>query len=453
MLVTIQSIALCLILILSNSNFIKGLDWEQTLDLFRQQSQFCSLDFKEDERSGVYLTEMLSGYDYPAYIRKYGRIPYTGFKILKFFDWQFSGKKEHIKFKKQMRVIYCNYGRLQMNKIIDIPKDINWEIPICDYIPSERLFRKPRTYQKLVEIFRRPTLSSSKALAYAHPENFHCFKIARKKKYAVNANLNFFPGTWVGAWFYYNLTNSEKRELLNSHMSSNLEFFEDIDKFIIQKERVVPLAPLVSDTMKNEWNEWFYPFPNITFRRNLPYLYTLPYFFTFEELREWSENNEPLFLKFWKGNFSKPISDYMLEKTIEQTSIQNISIHMYDVKFFNMWKEKEKINWCELVSFDERYNYTAEDIDRVTLLFEQATSKFKILREPTKENYIKVLNNKLTKLRLLLPTFNQTINGSIHAVEQLMWNELKFHDQLLEALSNFPSYFQDIKRAWLKWDI
>ena len=321
---------------------------------------------------------------------------YTGFKLIKkhYIKNAFTGILSHISFN------YCEHGKLLWNKDFPISLaqlyDFDWDKPICVYYRSSlqdkivsssfdinftnatnvkkhnetkqlktmlaqtrKSVKGPLKFQSM----EKQELPSLKSLALNDPENFFCFKYARRKKYA-NSDLNvFFPQQWVGGLFYCDLNVEEKVNFLMSNMDSDLN---SINQNLVHNTcsfaNAIPMLPVIADQYNNYWTD-YEGFKTTTKKRNkkeahfemvknVPYLYTPQMTNIFDlKTKGTLEYNE-----------TSNIDEYHFQKKMPPSFLPNWKFKALD--YFRktpFMAQAEK--WFNDISVTESYKYNQSDMN------------------------------------------------------------------------------------------
>ncbi|KAI8386489.1 uncharacterized protein CGFF_03210 [Nakaseomyces glabratus] len=159
---------------------------------------------------------------------------YTGFKIYKHFLFQFLPPLVD----NSIKVTFCRDGVSQWTVTQNMQEDIDWNKFICIYDGKSNI------------------TSSLRTAAINDINNYHCFKLARRKKY-VKRNYSFFlPGSFIGGLYYCNLSKNQKIQILDSS-TSNLVVLHSNPMPLCNENNTIPLLPLVSDDLRGYWSYWY----------------------------------------------------------------------------------------------------------------------------------------------------------------------------------------------------
>ncbi|QLL33648.1 hypothetical protein HG536_0E05590 [Torulaspora globosa] len=222
---------------------------------FTLQDKICSMKFDPKDGSYWRFFEQVTGFILPPYLDNYDKTPYTGFKFLRTYSFQPTSLNSET----NLLMAFCSDGKVQWDLSVPVKQDIDWKKPLCVHIATETVEtpQKKHFWAKILDIGKPPGIrkKSKKETAIADLDNFHCFKLARRKKY-FNRNISlFFPGSWVGGIYFCDLTDESKRDLIRS-MDDNLLLKEAGDFDFCTKTNAIPLMPLESDNYSKSWREY-----------------------------------------------------------------------------------------------------------------------------------------------------------------------------------------------------
>lgn len=223
---------------------------------FVVQDKICSINFDPKDGSYWRFFEQVSGFRVPSYLSKHTKTPYTGFKFLRTYSFQPTSLNSET----NLLVAFCSEGKVQWDLYVPVKEDIEWKKPLCVYTApkvNEVSEKKQKVWGK---IFRKDDFlakkeKSRKEKALEDLDNFHCFKLARRKKYFNRSMSLFFPGSWVGGMYFCDLTNESKEDLVNQ-MDSNLLLKEYSGREFCTPENAIPLMPIESDDYSKTWSEY-----------------------------------------------------------------------------------------------------------------------------------------------------------------------------------------------------
>lgn len=170
--------------------------------------------------------------------------------------------------------------------------------------------------------------------------DMHCYKMARRKKYALRDLMIYAPRTWVGGLFECNNSDEDKKKYLTGMKSSRL--FAKPYEIQCNAENATPLYPLIADDITKLQYE--YDKGSLAIIRT-PYLYT-------------PTNLDP---RFGKPSEVLGLANAFLRNVINKDSTDKLP---YD-------------NWFEEIDINENYTYTAEDLKSITNAVTNATHLLK----------------------------------------------------------------------------
>lgn len=222
---------------------------------FELQDKICSMKFDPKDGSYWRFFEQVTGFILPPYLDNYDKTPYTGFKFLRTYSFQPTSLNSET----NLLMAFCSEGKVQWDTSVPVKQDIDWKKPLCVHVTAETIEtpEKKGFWAKILDRGKPSGIrkKSKKEKAIADLDNFHCFKLARRKKY-FNRNVSlFFPGSWVGGMYFCDLTNESKRDLISS-MDDNLLLKEADDFDFCNKTNAIPLMPLESDNYSKSWREY-----------------------------------------------------------------------------------------------------------------------------------------------------------------------------------------------------
>lgn len=341
---------------------------------------------------------------------------YTGFNFYKKYYF----KLLPFQVSSSMITSFTYQGRKQWEIVQPFQEDIDWEMPFCVYENSNLT---------AVQVMKK-----TKYLAMQDPDNFHCFKMARRKKYMNRQVSIYLPWTWVGGLFFCKMTNMDKLQVLGM-MNNHLVFYNNVGKSnmtsqstgsFCTRENAVPLLPLIADDYsKNHANEIELD-PNksilgklkdLSFSKVIPYVYT-PNIKRAQDFTYTSESVsiDPELRKF----------QYYLNGL---TSINS------DLK--------PKEHWYSQLEVQENYQLSEEDYSQVGKMIDKTMDKIdSISNFPTSNN---ILFSQGTRTALKQHGIRRTI---LNRLESLFWKFISVRDRSLTIINTHDEEFDAIKADW-----
>ncbi|SCU93168.1 LADA_0G01684g1_1 [Lachancea dasiensis] len=223
---------------------------------FATQNKLCSMDHVNGQGSYRHLVSTLTGVDLGAFGKS--KRMYTGFKFHKVYYFESLFKRV----RPSLQMSYCNRGKLRWQAFQHYSSDISWNKPLCVYTPKETIWAgdhkkhwkwfnlpKKTTPQKKLE-----SGTSLKEMAHNDIDNFHCFKLARREKYAHRNVSLYLPNKWIGGLFYCRLNQTTKYSVLE-RLSDDLGTFDGDYYPLCSLDTAIPLEPLISDSYWRQWTE------------------------------------------------------------------------------------------------------------------------------------------------------------------------------------------------------
>ncbi|KAH3903487.1 uncharacterized protein SCODWIG_01085 [Saccharomycodes ludwigii] len=240
---------------------------------------------------------------------------YTGVKIMK--KHVISNRVSTIE--DILSLNFCYKGKLV--KSIDIDKHLDkkfkindWKAPICFYLDdtpqnsyslrdnTTHLVSHIKTYltkNKYYKFLFKPKNilnETLKSKSLKNIDKFHCFKVARRKKYSYRDLNIFFPQQWVGGLFYCKQDTALKKLVLNNYLDDNLEMLsinnhdnsgteKDTDsgndyKIMCNISIAKPVLPLIADNFRRYWTEYDGLKKNSKHFIDFKYVKIIPYLLT-----------------------------------------------------------------------------------------------------------------------------------------------------------------------------
>lgn len=108
-----------------------------------------------------------------------------------------------------------------------------------------------------------------KGLRMKDLDGLKCYKLARRKKYALRQMMLYAPYTWVGGIFECEVSQQAKEHYLKSLQDSR-DFIKPF-QFKCDANNSRPLFPLIADDITQQWIE---KEKGLTLSQRIPYLYT-----------------------------------------------------------------------------------------------------------------------------------------------------------------------------------
>lgn len=240
--------------------------------------------------------------------------------------------------------------------------------------------------------------------------NLKCFKLARRKKYALRKLMVYAPFSWVGGIFECEVPDEVKIEYLKNLKDSN-NFLKNFN-FKCNNTNSKPLLPLIADDLGSQWIE---KEKGVAFSQRVPYLYT------------------PSLLDFRYG------------KSIDSLSLKNESKLSIENQFKKVGIPLN--NWFEEIEINEEYNYTNYDIGILSRTMTTSINFINDLLVSTKNDSI--LNNyDWNKPELFGLSSIETNKLSIDYLEQKFLNLLPYTYKKNNVNSSFLKVLRNTQNLW-----
>ncbi|SJM81742.1 uncharacterized protein ZBIST_0095 [Zygosaccharomyces bailii] len=390
---------------------------------FETQDKICSMKYAEKEGSYKKMFEMLSGLEVPAYLKEYNKKPFTGFKVLRTYNVKFL----NLALASSIDFIFCKEGKVQWIIKQPLQEDLNWSVPLCVYTPH--LVHEMQSRKGSEKKSFNTKRSSPRNDAQNDLSNFHCFKLARRKKYTNRKASFFYPRSWIGGIFYCDLTDDMKRETLN-RMHENLVFKRGMGEKICTRKNSIPLVPLQSDDYSKNWLEFgilkqdkspFRTFcPQIT--KYVPYINT--------------PNDALSRLNFENCNVSAVSAPHMWRKSIRDEAL---SIFQRN-KAYSHAKEP----WYSEIEVEEDYKITSEDISLWEELMERTIDELGSVANLANKSFLSSspidIKSHVTSKGLLKKILKK--------IETKIWNRLQLHDKIISIVGDNPQSLENLGGEW-----
>lgn len=403
---------------------------EKIKQALKTQDKLCSLEFEKDDGSYQRIFETVTGWNMPTPMKEYDKKLYTGFKFLRTYNFQFLS----LILDYSLKVVFCNEGKVQWEKNQPLQDDVDWDIPLCVYTPE------PTNKGDIIKgsIFDRQTRKGNRTVQLSHSlkvraqndlSNFHCFKLARRKKYTNRRVSLFFPRSWVGGIFYCNLDDDMKKNTL-LQMNSNLVFFNNKGHHLCTQNNSIPLVPLQSDDYGKNWIEYkgpglfsvFGKFPKFEVTKYVPYLFT---------------PNIPIAIK---------PSDFATTNSLLSTWKKPWREQLVSIFQTNSLLSNTKEPWFSEIEVEEKYDLSSEEISNLGDLAHRTTYKI-ITIAGASQNSAKsflstaVLDEPKGKSRSILKKI-------LDKMELKIWSHLMLLDKSIAIMGGNTTNLKDLESEW-----
>lgn len=303
---------------------------------------------------------------------------FTGFKVHRVFYFHQLYKRSG----KALKITYCNEGKVVFEtekQLTNYVKD--WNQPWCFFESKEQ--ENPNNSLK----------------------NFHCLKMARRKKYAIRPFDVFIPYTWVGGLFYCDVDMDAKQTIFQSLQSDGISTSNAMEFCSLSNS--IPIQPLYASTYSDSWSEVMakklIPFITLLSKRKtktyVPYLQTPN-------------------LSMAPTNFS--LSSYYMNTSMSQIPDfkSKLSTKELLIDWYSRRKSSKELSWFQEIEVSERYHYDKEDNFKLTL----ATEKLKDIISPL----LQLSTIEQDKLSLPWRTLNKVATTKL-------WKTLSITDKIMAA--------------------
>lgn len=381
------------------------------------QDKICSMRYAENEGSYKHMFESLSGLRIPAALKEYDKKSYTGFKLLRTYNVELF----NLAIKSTIDVVFCREGKIQWNLKQPLEDDVDWTTPLCVYTPDVSGEWNTSSDKK-----RTP-----KERALEDLKNFHCFKLARRKKYTNRKASLFFPGSWVGGMFYCDLDDEMKTRALKD-MHGNLRFKRSKGHDLCDRGNSIPLVPMQSDDYSKNWIEFSgvgtNKFPTKVFKpqitKYVPYINTPNDAFS----RLNFENKDNVSIASATAlSWRKPFREQALA--------------IFDKnKIYSTGKDP----WFSEIDVDENYQISSNDISAWQSWTDHAVAKLSsATNKPSKSFMSSRLNASDSHTNS-----KGFLKGLLKKIESKIWNRLQLRDKVLSILGDDPKSLENLQTEW-----
>lgn len=403
---------LCDILFTVTFLFILQVEIVSAFPLFYNVDKICSLDFEEISYRKSF--ELLTGIDVPAVFKLHSKL-YTGFKFHKSLQFE----HRFLKMQNILKITYCQEGKIKYQ--VEQPFDVNidWQKPCCFY--GGGILGKTFTKTEISE----------------NLDSFHCFKMARRKKYINKVFDIYLPQSWIGGIFYCDLSNADKLQLLkeiNGNMGFGLNSSQKLNK-LCHINNTIPFQPLYASDVTNNWSEYHkmsaIPLINRYYKMQVEKL--IPFFATptlieFDtDISKWNLNSVNITQIDWKSPFKLQMSNIL-----------------------NMWRYSKNMPWFSEIEVQEKYHFTEADQKKLDQLSNKLLSELEpILNKPQK--IVFSLSN--TKENLNSQSLEKT-NNSKHHWRGKIWNRINIKNKVSTIFSGpIQKKLRVLKESWKSLDV
>ncbi|CCH61729.1 hypothetical protein TBLA_0F01870 [Henningerozyma blattae CBS 6284] len=400
---------------------------------FYHADAFCSPSYTNGDGSLINALEVATNIDFPPFIKKKSKGVYTGFKFLKILDVQLTT----FSIKRTIVLFYCNRSQIEWKKVFEIDKDIDWNKPICEYIPKKEpppntsIGKQLKSWFTFWEKPKKSTLLTAKEKAKNDLNHMFCFKLARKKFYSFYKDPFYLKNSWAGGIFYSNFSTIEKLDFIKNQLSDDLIFPKDEFKIYADEEHTIPLAPLITDNFDNYWWEWTNSGEPFGYRKYIPFMYTPNNVISIADLNNLEAKNATMFLEPLLGNFMRQDIDRKADNFL------NIVTGEYSRYGEKPWEDeidyKENYEFTE-IEFANSTRFIDHTIKRVTPFYEETRKRYARLIRTNQDIYERIVNfAKSTKL----PNLDETL-----------WKNLDFGDKFGEVITDSKEMYHKIRNDW-----
>lgn len=395
--------------------------------------KICSVNFDPKEGRFQRVFETVTGFMLPSYLTTHDTSPYSGFKILKTYTFRPTSLRSETRF----GVAFCGQGKVQWQTSTQLQDDIEWDKPFCIYNPDYGSQKKAIKASLWSKVWHRVTASSKhsnslRTMAKGDIENFHCFKLARRKKYFGRSNSLFFPGSWVGGLFYCDLDNDMKSYLLDiSGDDLTLSDQDDLDLCTVRNS--IPLLPLESDNYGKSWLEYensklltlLGKVQGFQVTKYVPFLFTPNS--QIEELN-FKNSERELSTKMAKDR-PKAVQDQIRELLLKSTSSSNTGDP-----------------WYSEIDVEENYMFSPEEIKMMDRLTDKTLNLLNRLSLSSRDS----VNKFLSAPESLLPNGGtaKRLRKYFHRMEAKIWEYLPVYDKNLAVMTKEPEQLQESENEW-----
>lgn len=391
------------------------------------QDKLCSMKYAENEGSYKKMFESLSGLTVPAYLKEHDKKPFTGFKLLRTYNV----KLLNLALSNSIDFIFCRDGKVQWIINQPLQEDVDWSAPLCVYTPDVAWEVSRRQSGGGGDSGTKNT-KNSRDNARDDLSNFHCFKLARRKKYTNRKVSLFFPGSWIGGMFYCDLTDDMKRATLDT-MHGNLAFKRGHSRNICTQQNSIPLVPMQSDDYSKNWIEFKIlkrqKFSIKTFSPQITKF--VPYINTPNDAlsRLNFDNNTSMSSASTVSNWRKPFRE------------QALSVFQR-----NKGYSYEKKPWYAEIEVQENYKITPEDMslwggimDRTMARLNSITGKPNVSFSFLSCSPMSAENSIASK---------GLFKRILKRIESKIWNRLQFRDKIISIVGENPNSLEKLEIEW-----
>ncbi|CCE65075.1 hypothetical protein TPHA_0J02550 [Tetrapisispora phaffii CBS 4417] len=400
-------------------------------NLFESQDKICSMNY--DEREGVYETffqqvsdmagkkktmaqsvnALYNGID-PGFNSNY----FTGFKFQRIYNLEV----KELSLQNVFRITYCYNGKVQFSKDEPLSVDMDWGKPYCFHIkPKENKQSSQKSlissmmssYNSKLKQLVFPTVDSKNSSTPLENEqaeflnNYHCFKLARRKKYSIRKYSLFMPGNWIGGLYYCDLSSYEKWKV---YSAKNGTYLNHIDS-LCSMNNTVPLLPLFADDFSKSWYEVQ---PRLVSKKRkssmqitkfVPYINTPNFPYPLVDIFQSTDQQNKLFrddsLRL-QNNVMQPKDDNVylrlmgyLDKTSEILNRQkNGTVNNAKLK-----PNIDKSRWYNEIEVQEKYvNSTVVEVSKIDSFVDLTFWLLNSTKRTTEKQFNNFLNKKLSKV-------------------------------------------------------
>lgn len=399
-------------------------------DALETQDKLCSLEFEKNDGSYQKMFETVTGWNMPTPMKDYDKKLYTGFKFLRTYNFQFFS----LILDYSLKVAFCNEGKVQWEKNQPLQDDVDWDIPLCVYTPEpanksdvirssifDKMTRKGNLTAKIPQ--------SLKKRAQNDLTNFHCFKLARRKKYTNRKASLFFPRSWVGGMFYCDLDNGMKENAL-LQMNGNLVFFNKNGHHLCTQNNSIPLVPLQSDDYGKNWIEYkgpglfsiFGKFPKFQVTKYVPYLFT---------------PNIPIAIK---------PSDFVSTNSLLSTWKKPLKEQLLNILQTNSLLSDNKEPWFAEIEVEEKYDLSPDEISKLGDLADRTIykiSKIAGASQNSARNFLSAATVDEPKGKT-----KSVLRRILDKMEVKIWSHLMLPDKSIAIMGSNTTNLRELESEW-----
>lgn len=402
-------------------------------ELFQMDDKICSINFDPSEGSLQRFFEAITGFMLPSYLNRYDTRPYNGFKFLRTYTF----KPTSLDAENHLKVAFCGQGKVQWQASVVLQNDLDWNQPFCIYGPGDEGSTGvghpgfwTRVWHKVTSA-NKPS-RTPKEMAKKDLMNFHCFKLARRKKYFNRHSSLFFPGSWVGGIFYCDLDEDTKNMVLESSNDELTSMNHQVLHFCARRNSV-PLLPLQSDNYGKGWLKYeSSTFATLLGRmkgfqvtKYVPYLYT--------------PNCKTLEL-----NFKKPDNNLAVSVNRDQKILLKDQIK--ELVFKTTPGPNAQNPWFSEIDVEERYPFSADERVKLGRLTAKTFSLLDGLASAPRSLAAKFITG--TESLLPVERAAKRLRKYFSRVEKKVWERLPLQDKALTLMMTDSRRLREAANKW-----